>query len=203
MPSKVSLYVANNLKTLQHLSAFPPPHAPAELYLYWMAHMEKPLVHRLLAGAYLWKSNAAGISPYCYQHRVSPPYSAFAADAPWEPDFKPLGKSHDFRPHMACYPSASGSISTLQWEGMREGITDLRYLETLETKLTQAEAAESPQFARQKTEFENLLAPLVLSEIDIDNPRHTLAASQLDAAFFERLRSGVISLLLELTARDS
>jgi hypothetical protein len=201
MPSKVSLYVANNLETLQHLSAFPPPHAPAELYLYWMAHMEKPLVHRLLAGAYLWKSRAAGISPYCYQHRVSPPYSAFAADAPWEPDFKPLGKSHDFRPHMACYPCTSGSISTLQWEGMREGIIDLRYLETLATNLAQAEAAASPQVARQKAEFANLLAPLVLSDVDIDNPEQPLAAANLDAAFFEQLRSGIIRLLLELSAR--
>ena len=38
-----------------------------------------------------------------------------------------------YRDHVVAYPSANGPIPTLQWEALREGIDDLRYLQTWQT----------------------------------------------------------------------
>jgi len=40
----------------------------------------------------------------------------------------PLGA---YREYMTAYPSSTGPIPTTQWEALREGVDDLRYLETL------------------------------------------------------------------------
>jgi len=45
------------------------------------------------------------------------------------------------RDMMTVYPSAEGPIPTTQWEAMREGIDDSRYLATLEHEL-QGRAAD-------------------------------------------------------------
>ena len=48
-----------------------------------------------------------------------------------------------FRPHMTTYPSREGPIPTIQWEAMREGIDDIRYLMTLGNLLSWAKEQPS------------------------------------------------------------
>ncbi|MEO7368189.1 MAG: hypothetical protein ABIZ36_09540, partial [Gemmatimonadaceae bacterium] len=115
----------------------------ADLYFYWQAHMEKPLVHRMLAGLLLWKSGADGISPYCYQHLPGIPHSPFDDFDPWDDtQVDTLGRR--FKDHMATYPARNGVIHTLQWKGLAEGLTDLRYLNTLDAAIEAAEQAADP-----------------------------------------------------------
>lgn len=109
----------------------------AKSWYYWQIMMEKPGLHRLLSGFFLWRSRLDGIFPYVYQH-LMPPYSPFDDFAPW------VG---DYRVHMVTYPSADGPIPTLQWEALREGINDLRYLTTLENLIQEARTSSLPEVA--------------------------------------------------------
>lgn len=52
-----------------------------------------------------------------------------------------------YRQHNFVYPTANGLIDTLQWEGYREGIDDLRYLGTLRRAVREATAAGGTQAA--------------------------------------------------------
>jgi len=114
-------------------------------YYNWPSHMEKPNLHRVLAGCYLWKTGADGISPYCYQHAPVFPFSPFDDFDAWEPGCH----AGLLRDQMTTYPARTGAIPTLQWEGLREGIIDLQYLTTLENLLAPAESLGS----RRATEF--------------------------------------------------
>ena len=49
-----------------------------------------------------------------------------------------------YRCHNFVYPTVDGVIDTIQWEGYREGIDDLRYLATLRKAIATAETSSSP-----------------------------------------------------------
>ena len=74
-----------------------------------------------------------------------------------------------FRDENMAYPTADGVIDTIQWEGYREGIDDLRYLATLNAALRKA-ATDSPA-AMQATQFLTELKKSDLSKLDLDNVR--------------------------------
>lgn len=137
-PDVLSLNVSHSTLLLQVLRSFP-ERWPRPLYYHWPAHLEKPGLHRLLAGVGLWSSGAEGIAPYCYQHLPGFPADPFDDQDPWEPDFRLKGQLQDFRHHLATYPSQNGPITTVQWEGLREGLLDLAYLTTWEHQLQQSE----------------------------------------------------------------
>jgi hypothetical protein len=46
-----------------------------------------------------------------------------------------------YRQHNFVYPTVDGVIDTVQWEGYREGIDDLRYLGTLRQAIAAGQAA--------------------------------------------------------------
>ena len=68
-----------------------------------------------------------------------------------------------------AYPTADGVIDTIQWEGYREGIDDLRYLATLNATLRKA-AVDSPA-AVQATQFLSELKKADLLKCDLDDIR--------------------------------
>jgi len=137
-PSIVSLSLLGNRDLLAR-NERTPVLKQCRTYYYWHSHMEKPDLHRVLAGCYLWKTGADGISPYCYQHAPVFPFSPFDDFDAWEPGFS----TGLLRDQMTTYPAQAGVIPTLQWEGLREGITDLQYLTTLEHFLSLAESIDS------------------------------------------------------------
>jgi len=120
--------------------------------------MEKPGLHRLLSGFFLWRSRMDGIFPYVYQH-LSPPSSPFDDFAPWH---------GNYRVHMVTYPSADGPISTLQWEALREGIDDLRYLTTMEALIAEGKTAESPKSREAVSGASKLLEELMRKVVVTD-----------------------------------
>jgi hypothetical protein len=127
---------------------------------YWQIMMEKPDLHRLLSGFFLWRSRLDGVFPYVYQH-LNPPYSPFD-------DFAPNPKK--YRAIMAAYPSVNGPIPTLQWEAIREGIDDLRYITTLEDLIGSTKAIPSlevNQNVKHASLFlDELARKIVLTETD-------------------------------------
>lgn len=78
---------------------------------------EDPDIYRLRYGFYMWSLGYEGMSDFAYQYSFNNPWNDFD-HAKW--------KDHHF-----TYPTSDGFINTLQWEGMREAIDDLRYLSTL------------------------------------------------------------------------
>ncbi|MDG1462309.1 MAG: LamG domain-containing protein, partial [Gammaproteobacteria bacterium] len=79
--------------------------------------MERPLTFRQNLGLYLWQMNYDGAMPYAYQDSFGNSWNDF--------DHK------TYRDHNFVYPTVDGVIDTMQWEGLREGVTDVRYLSTL------------------------------------------------------------------------
>jgi len=79
---------------------------------------EKPAVYRYNYGYLLLKLQVDGIAIYAYQCEMG--------QDPWD-DFD----HKKYRDHMMTYPTLTGPIPTIQWEGLREGIDDIRYLSTL------------------------------------------------------------------------
>jgi hypothetical protein len=137
----------------------------SDAYYYWQTHMEKPTLHRLLLGVFLWKSGARGAAPYCFQHMPEPPGSPFDDFGPWEQGEPPS------KQHMTTYPAEGGSVPTLQWLGLREGIDDLRYLVTLDAALEAADRAHAPRLAAlaaaARRRRDTFVERLLLARIDI------------------------------------
>jgi len=78
---------------------------------------EKPETYRRRYGLALWKEGYDGACNYAYQHA----YGNIYDDA----------DSSTYRDHVMAYPTVDGVVPTLQWEGWREGVDDVRYLSTL------------------------------------------------------------------------
>ncbi|BCM94386.1 hypothetical protein IAD21_06293 [Abditibacteriota bacterium] len=144
------------------------------VYYYWLSHIEKPNVHRVLMGLLLWKSGAQGVAPYSYQHLPGRGSSPFDDFAPVEDEGHSKGKKGLRRSLMTTYPAAKGSIPTLQWKGLSAGITDLKYLTTLNATLEAATSRADPDLQNLAFEIQrrvdNFLNRLSWSRIEIPGP---------------------------------
>ena len=160
-------------------------------YFYWHAHMEKPLVHRVLAGIYFWKSGADGIAPYCYQHLPEHPYSPYDDFDEWDSHERTVSGGHPLKDHLATYPARRGSVPTLQWKGLSAGLYDLRYLETL-TELRRRAAERGGRAAALAREIEaaagDLLTRISLRDIEIISDTDVRPYPDLEARDLEELR---------------
>jgi len=79
--------------------------------------VEEPLTYRRNYGLLLWQKGLDGTCDYAYQHAFGDIWDDF--DHP------------KYRDHVMAYPTIDGVIPTIQWEGFREGVDDIRYLTTL------------------------------------------------------------------------
>jgi hypothetical protein len=78
---------------------------------------ETPDTYRHNFGILLWKSGYDGAMNYAYQHSFGYIWNDF--------------DNNLFRDHVFAYPTVNGVIDTIQWEGFREGVDDVRYITTL------------------------------------------------------------------------
>lgn len=203
-PNVVSVYAPENRTRL----ALPPGRrdGDSEIYIYWQAHMEKPLLHRLLAGVLTWKSGVDGISPYCYQHLPGLPYSPFDDFDPWEPatHHDPLGRH--FKDHMATYPARRGVIHTLQWKGLADGLTDLRYLATLNSAIASAESSSDPEMRERADAARGRLAAQLdrihWTDIDILSETSVAPCLNFSGSDVGEIREAIVADLKGLAGAD-
>jgi hypothetical protein len=164
--------------------------------------MEKPNVHRLLAGIYLWKSGARGISPYCYQHLPQAPFSPFDDFDEWEPGFHLGEERRPFKDHMTTYPARRGAIPTVQWRGLGEGLTDLRYLATLDRALREADKVETEPIRALATAVRARLAATLerfpLRDVEVLSETATAPYSDLPPESFQEARRQIARDAVEL-----
>jgi len=86
-----------------------------------LAGKEDPAIYRNNYGFKMFYAGADGVLDYAYQ--------GDDGGNCWN-DFR----TRAFRPRVMAYPAVDGPVSTLQWEGWREGVTDVRYLTLLYNK---------------------------------------------------------------------
>jgi hypothetical protein len=79
-----------------------------------------------------------------------------------------------YRMHNFVYPTADGLIDTIQWEGYREGIDDLRYLGTLRLAIKAATDAGGPAAATAQE------AQRFLDTLDVTGDLEALRAQMID-----------------------
>ena len=114
----------------------------------------RPETYRRNYGLLIWQWGFDGAMTHAYQCGYGHIWNDF--DGP-------------YRDENMAYPTADGVIDTIQWEGYREGIDDLRYLATLNAALRKA-AADRPA-AVQATRFLAELKKSDLSKLDLDDVR--------------------------------
>ena len=125
--------------------------------------VEEPETYRRNFGLLLWKQGFDGAMDYAYQHAFHHVWNDFDDET--------------YRDHVFAYPTVNGVVDTIQWEGFREGVDDVRYVTTLE-KAIQAAPAGKASVA--------------------DQARKWLAALDPDAADLYETRAKMVEWILKL-----
>jgi len=100
--------------------------------------VEEPETYRRNSGLGLWKAGYDGAMNYAYQHNFGDIY---------------VDDDHEtFRDHVFAYPTVDGVIDTIQWEGFREGVDDVRYLTTL-LKVIKDSTGDKENLAKKAREW--------------------------------------------------
>ena len=97
-----------------------------------MVGVEDPECFRRNYGIYLWKSGYDGTMDYAYQRNYGNIWNDFDIES---------SQPHPYRDHVFSYPITDGVINTVEWEGMREAVDDVRYLSTLLNRIDAAKKA--------------------------------------------------------------
>lgn len=132
-------------------------------YGYPQVGKEESETHRRYYGLFLWKSDFDGAMNFAYQ---------YSFDSHIWNDFD----YWELRDFVLAYPTTDGVIDTIQWEGFREGVNDVRYVTTLLKAIQQAKSNKP------------LLAAEAQKWVDAINPNDDLDA----------LRTEIIQCILKL-----
>ncbi len=125
-------------------------------YAYPQVGNEEPETYRRNFGLVLWKAGFDGAMDYAYQHGFGHIWNDF--------------DHHRYRDHNFTYPTVSGVVGTLQWEGFREAVDDVRYVTTLERAIKDAPPAKA-ELARQARQWLDALDP---EEVDLYKARQQM-----------------------------
>ncbi|MEE3372021.1 MAG: hypothetical protein VX346_21995 [Planctomycetota bacterium] len=138
--------------------------------------VEEPLLYRYNFGLALWKAGYDGAMDFAYQYAYGHIWNDF--------------DSERFRDHCFAYPTLNGVVGTMQWEGFREGVDDVRYVTTLEKAIEQAADTGAGREARQW-----------LDQLQRENARQqgSWKAQRSLPANLNEIRSRVVSWINQLT----
>ena len=129
--------------------------------------IEQPYTYRYSFGLWLARSGMDGSHTYAYQHG-------------WGAG-KSMGRIWDdfddkvYRSIAFAYPTVDGVVDTLQWEGVREAVDDVRYLTTLRKAIAEAKRAGEPKVTALAQEAEQWLDQLNI-EGDLQEARRQMAS---------------------------
>ena len=111
-------------------------------YAYPQVGNEEPETYRRNFGLLLWKAGFDGAMDYAYQHAFGHIWNDF-------------DHGH-YRDHNFTYPTVNGVVGTLQWEGFREAVDDVRYAATLEHAIEHARSGKADTAAEARTWLDEL-----------------------------------------------
>jgi hypothetical protein len=103
---------------------------------------------------------------------------------------------------MATYPARRGVIHTLQWKGLADGLTDLRYLATLDSAIASAESSSEPEMRERasaaRRRLDDQLDKFHWTDVDILSETSAQPFSDSDANDVTAIREIVVDELKEL-----
>jgi hypothetical protein len=124
-------------------------------------------------GLLVWKCNCDGVTEYLY-----------SLESGWIEAASEKGGARDGINNLV-YLTTDGVIDTIQWEGYREGIDDIRYITTLEKAIKEAKHSGDKKKAEIASEAEKYLADVDVKYGDLDE-----------------IRAGIIEWILKLFTKD-
>lgn len=131
---------------------------------------EIPETWRRNYGLLLWQYEYDGGSPYAWQHSYGNVWNDF--------------DSNQYKDHNFTYPTLDGQIDTVQWEGLREGVDDVRYLSTLVNALAEVAKDDQPSAIEARAWLRELkdrpLGQSDLSKIRAEMVAHIIALKGLE-----------------------
>ncbi len=130
---------------------------------------ESPEIYRRNFGLLLWQKDFDGAMDFAYNWSEG--------NQIWN-DFSAPG--NHYKSHAFTYPTSSGIVDTIEWEGYREAVTDIRYLYTLFRAVTTAKGAGKDTSA-------------------IDSWIANLKSSNLANENLDDIRASIISYILTLS----
>ncbi|NOY81768.1 MAG: DUF4091 domain-containing protein [Kiritimatiellaeota bacterium] len=114
--------------------------------------VEDPEIYRRNFGLRLWKADYDGAMDYAYQHGFHHVWN----------DFDDVR----YRDHNFTYPTMDGVVDTIEWEGFREAVDDVRYVATLERAARDA-ADAAPALAESARKWLDGLDPAVANLYEV------------------------------------
>jgi len=119
--------------------------------------LENAEIYRRNFGLLLWKNNYDGAATWIYQS---------TAGNTWNDFDSPNARDYNF-----VYPTVDGVIDTIQWEGYREGVDDVRYVTTLQDAICRATATQHGKEAEAVGAARHFLENLDVEASDLDAVR--------------------------------
>ncbi|MCK5805521.1 MAG: hypothetical protein KAI66_22000, partial [Lentisphaeria bacterium] len=105
---------------------------------------ETPDTYRRNFGFLLWQYGYDGCMTYIYHWGGTQSWGGKnKAHSDFASVWNDFCRKDSYKQHNMVYPTADGVVDTLQWEGYREAIDDLRYMTVLEQRLANAPAASA------------------------------------------------------------
>lgn len=114
---------------------------------------ERPFTYRYKFGLWLWARGFDGACDFAYMTDFG--------GTPWD-DFD--DPEQDYSEHNFVYPTVDGVVDTIQWEGFREGIDDVRYLSTLLDLIDEARSQGFNQLADREEAYVDRLKNRLLNQ---------------------------------------
>lgn len=142
---------------------------------------ENPFLFRLNYGLVLWANDFDGAMPYAYQHCFG---------SCWNDVDHPK-----YRDHVLAYPTSGPPIPTIAWEGLREGIDDVRYVRALE-RVIRGHVSQ-PRLAEEASAYLASLRREMMRLQAKSGPFNQNAEIDIDA-----VRQRVIGYILSLSGAD-
>ena len=130
--------------------------------------VENPAIYRRNFGLLLWRRHYDAAMTFAYQMGVN-----------WR-GWAEFANPSEYRPHMMVYPTVDGVIDTLQWEGYREGVDDVRYVTTLQDAIERAKRSEKPEKRERAARADAYLANLQVENRNLDTIRLEVIKQILD-----------------------
>jgi hypothetical protein len=140
-----------------------------------------PCYSRYIYGYYTWRQNLNGMNSW------GPATTENSRGNPYE------DLDHEYSDYAITYPHAGGPLATPNWEALREGIDDIRYVYQLE-KLCLNKAGTNPEQVAKAEKF----LDEIRSKCDFDDRSIMNEYGNWPPEQFDSLRSQVIDWIIKL-----
>jgi hypothetical protein len=144
------------------------------------------LAARALYGYYAWKAGVGGVAQWVYNHSSTPEHN-YA----WPACASRAGAS------PASLDSGGGTVPTIRWEAVREGVKDRRYIATLEAMLA---GRKGPAADAARVYLDSIAAKIELKHEDYD-PVSGGRVPAASAAAYEEWRAGIADYIVRLSSK--